>query len=115
MLEEYIKDYPDEPELLNQLGLYYTSIGDNKKALCVFERSYSLQNTIQTYFYILCRQVAMGKMLDWEAIGCLLNRDEVTMDDFYWKGAIYYHILHNKEKAKDIYNRCDNGLYKWYE
>ena len=113
--EEYIKDHPDEPELLNQLGLYYTSIGNNKKALSVFERSYSLQNTTQTYFHLLCRQLAMGKALDRETIGRVLDRDEVTMDDLYWKGAIYYYIMYNKDKARDIYNRCDNSLYQWYD
>lgn len=115
LLEEYIKDYPNEPELLNQLGVYYARNGENEKALSIFERSYLRQNSIQTYFHILCRLVAMGKALDMLEIGHVLDRDEVSMDDLYWKGAIYYHVMHNKDKAREIFNRCDNGLYQWYE
>ena len=115
LLEEYITDNPNEPELLNQLGLLYAANRNNNKAISCFTRSYSLQNSIETYFYKLCRMVAMSINYDIEEVSHVLDRKEITMDDTYWKGAICFLILKDFTKAKDYYTQCDSILYKWYE
>lgn len=115
LLEDYIIDNPNEPELSNQLGLLYAANSDNNKALSCFARSYSMQNSIETFYYLLCRMVAMGKDLDTAEVFNVLDREEITMDDKYWKGAICFYIMGDHTKARGYYSQCDANSYIWYE
>ncbi len=113
-LEQCTKIYSCDPELLQALGLCYTENGANINALDAFTKSYDLQPSIKTLFFILCRKKILNMSVSIAEIEEKLKIKNNTPEDFYYEGAIWFYIIGDIDKAYRCYSFCKNSYYEWY-
>lgn len=112
LLINLLKEHPLESELYSELGSLYSLESDNRNAIKCFEYAYFLAPSIQNAFYLLCRKSITCNIS--REIDAILKKEINSLDENYWKGAICFYLLHDRERAKDFYN--DSGcVYEWYQ
>lgn len=118
LLSPLFENYPLENELHAQYGLVCVQLHNYESALSHLNKAYALSSSIENGLYVLfCKkQMNHGEVTpeNREFALSLLNRNDETNDDSFWKAEVCYMILEDNKRAKSFLPRCNFSKFKKY-